>query len=179
MCPHSVLRQNKARTNREMMIMRKFLLGFIFSMLVAQSAAADDKEKLYGVWKLDSFLFEDAQTKGKKGLFGEHPKGFLILLPTGRMAGIVTADGRKVPQSDPDRVAAFQSLIAYSGKFRLEGDKFLTRVEVAWNEAWVGTDQARTFKLEGDKLFIISTTQPHVNFGGRMMTGILSWDREK
>ena len=59
--------------------MRKFLLGFTFSMLVAQSAAAD--EKLYGVWKLNSFLFEDAQTKEKKGLFGEHPKGFMILLP--------------------------------------------------------------------------------------------------
>jgi len=159
------------------MIVRKFLLGFTFSMLVAQSAAAD--EKLYGVWKLDSFLFEDAQTKEKKGLFGEHPKGFMMLLPTGRMAGIITADGRKVPQSDPERVASFQSLIAYSGKFRLEGNKFITSVEVAWNEAWVGTDQARTFKLEGDKLFIISATQPNVSFGGRTMTGILSWDREK
>ena len=132
-----------------------------------------------GFGSSNSFLFEDAQTKEKKGLFGEHPKGFMILLPTGRMSGIITADGRKVPQSDPERVAAFQSLIAYSGKFRLEGNKFITSVEVAWNEAWVGTDQARTFKLEGDKLFIISTTQPNVSFGGRTMTGILSWDREK
>jgi Lipocalin-like domain len=161
------------------MIMRKVMLGFIFSMLVAQPAAADDKEKFYGVWKLDSFLYEDAQTKEKKGLFGEHPKGVMILLPTGRMAGIITADGRKAPQSDPERVAAFQSLLAYSGKFRLEGDKFITRVEVAWNEAWVGTDQARTYKLDGDKLFIIGATQPNPNFGGRMMTGILSWDKEK
>jgi hypothetical protein len=70
-------------------------------------------------------------------------------------------------------------LLAYSGKFRLEGDKFITRVEVAWNEAWVGTDQARTYKLDGDKLFIIGATQPNPNFGGRMMTEILSWDKEK
>jgi len=95
------------------------------------------------------------------------------------MAAIITADGRKVPQSDPERIAAFQSLLAYSGKFRLEGDKFITKVEVAWNEAWVGTDQARTYKLDGDRLLIISATQPNVNFGGRMMTGILSWDKEK
>src|SRR4051812_35138294 len=159
--------------------MRKFLLSFVFQILVAKPAAANDKEKLYGVWRLDSFVYEDAQTKEKKGLFGEQPKGFLILLPTGRMAAILTADGRKVPQSDPERVAAFQSLLAYSGKFRLEGDKFITKVEVAWNEAWVGTDQARTYKLDGDKLFIISATQPNINFGGRMMTAILSWDKEK
>ena len=147
---------------------------------VARQAAADDQDRLYGVWKLTSWVFEDAETKERKALYGEHPKGYLILLANGRMMALLTADNRKVPKSDEDQIAAFRSLLAYSGKFRLEGsNKFITTVEIAWNEAWVGTEQARTYKLDGDKLDIISMTQPNVNFGGRMMTGILSWERER
>lgn len=156
--------------------MRKALLTLGMLVLLPNIGIADDR--LFGVWKLESFLYEDAQTKERKVLFGEQPKGVLILLPSSRMAAVLTADGRKAPQSDVDRLAAFQSLIAYSGKFRLEGDRFITTVEVAWNEAWVGTNQVRTYKFESDKLHIISATQPNVNVGGRLMTGILTWTRE-
>lgn len=159
--------------------MRKILIGLLLSMFVTLAVAADDNDKLIGVWKLVTFAYEDAETKEMKKLFGEHPKGYLILLPNGRIAVIGTADGRKPPRSDAERIVAFQSMIAYSGKYRVEGNKFITKVDVAWNEAWVGTDQVRTYKIEGDKLHIISATQPNVNFGGRMMTGILSWEKEK
>jgi hypothetical protein len=56
---------------------------------------------------------------------------------------------------------------------------WIKKLEPVSNEAWVDTDQERTYKLEGDMLYIISMTQPNVNFGGRMMTGILSWERER
>jgi len=158
--------------------MRKFLLGLTVAVLAAKPAAADDSDRLYGAWKLVSLVIEDAETKQKKPLLGEHPKGYLILLPSGRMSAIVTAEGRTTPRNDAERAAAFQSIFAYSGKFRLEGDKFITKVDAAWNEAWVGTDQIRTYKLAGDKLDIVSMTQPNVNFGNRMMTAILSWERE-
>jgi hypothetical protein len=95
------------------------------------------------------------------------------------MMTVVTGEGRKVA-TEAEQLAAFRSMVAYSGRYRLEGeDKFTTKVEVAWNEAWVGTDQARTYKLEGDTLYIIAATQPNPNFGNRIMTGILSWEREK
>lgn len=143
------------------------------------NTAAENNEKLYGVWKLVSYDLEDAATKERKSLFGQHPKGYLILLPSGRMMSIITAEGRKAPQTDAERSDAFRSLLAYSGRFRVDGNKFVTKVDAAWNETWVGTDQERTYKLDGDTLYIISMTQPNVNFGGRMMTGILSWERDR
>jgi hypothetical protein len=34
-------------------------------------------------------------------------------------------------------------MAAYTRKFRLEGDKFITKVEVVWNQALVDTEQTR------------------------------------
>ena len=43
-------------------------------------------------------------------------------------------------------------MIAYSGRYRVEGSTITTKVEVAWNEAWVGGEQVRHIRFEGDKL---------------------------
>jgi len=50
---------------------------------------------------------------------------------------------------------------AYSGRYTVEGDKVVHRVDVSWNEAWTGTDQVRFVKVEGDRLTI--TTAPGKN----------------
>jgi len=38
-------------------------------------------------------------------------------------------------------------MIAYTGKYRLEGNKFITTVDAAWNEEWVGAEQIRFWRL--------------------------------
>jgi Lipocalin-like domain len=159
--------------------MRVLPLCFIAVMFLARSAAADESEKLFGVWKLVSLTYEDSQTGEQKPLFGQHPKGCLILSPSGRMSAIVTAEGRLAPSTDEERGAAFRSMVAYSGTYRIEGDKWITKVDVAWNEAWVGTEQVRTYKLVGNRLDVVAMTQPAVNFSGRVLKAILSWEREK
>jgi hypothetical protein len=91
---------------------------------------------------------------------------------------VLTGEGRKVPQNDEDRAAALRSMVAYTGNYRIEGDKFITKVDTAWNEAWVGTDQLRAYKIDGDRLYIVAMSQPNPNFGGRVMHGILAFERE-
>ena len=54
-------------------------------------------------------------------------------------------------------------MFAYTGLYRVEGDRLTTRVEVAWNEAWTGTDQTRIFRLESDKLYIETIPAPSPN----------------
>ena len=71
-------------------------------------------------------------------------------------------------------------MISYSGIYRLEADKFTTKVDISWNEAWTGTEQVRFYKLEGDRLDIISAWAPAVAIPGNPMTrGILTWERQK
>jgi hypothetical protein len=50
---------------------------------------------------------------------------------------MVTGEGRKVPQTEAERSDALRSMIAYTGKHRVEDGKIITKVQAAWNEAWV------------------------------------------
>jgi hypothetical protein len=67
------------------------------------------------------------------------------------------------PQTKDEQSAAFRSMIAYTGRYRVEKDKFITTVDLAWNEAWVGTEQVRFWRVDGDKLGIITAPMPNPN----------------
>lgn len=49
-------------------------------------------------------------------------------------------------------------MAAYSGIYRVEGDKWTTKSDLAWTETWVGSDQERFFTIEGDTLAVMSTS---------------------
>jgi hypothetical protein len=93
---------------------------------------------------------------------------------------ILTGDGRKAPKTDQDRADLLKSMFAYTGMYRLEGDKWITNVDVAWNPAWVGTEQVRFFKFDGDRLQVISAwVQSVVRPEKGMARGILTFERAK
>ncbi len=71
-------------------------------------------------------------------------------------------------------------MIAYSGQFRLEPpDRFVTTVDVAWSEPWVGSEQARKFALNDETLDIISAPTRSPFTGDSLVEGVLSWVREE
>ena len=137
-----------------------------------------NNEALVGTWKLVSCVMEDVETKERKPVWGEHPNGFIVLTAGGRWIVIQTAEGRKAPQTDGDRAAAFRSMLAYSGTYRTEGSKIVISVDIAWDESWNCTEQVRYYRIEGDRLHIEAAPRPYVNFGGRVMRGILIWARD-
>jgi hypothetical protein len=158
------------------------IVALVLAVLFVPSAAVpmDAEKQLLGVWKLESFYTEFQATGEKKMLYGERPNGYVIFTPEKRMIGIITAEGRKRPTTDEDRAAAFLSMISYSGIYRVEGDKWITKVDVSWTEAWTGTDQLRFFKVDGDKLEVTSMWLQLPNLpAGSMSRGVLIWSRVK
>ena len=115
-----------------------------------------DQLPLIGAWKLVSCLMEDVETKERKPLWGDRPNGCIIVTKDGQWTAIQTAEGHKAPKTDEDRAAAFRSMLAYSGKYRIEGNKIIIDVDVAWDETWTGSEQVRYYRIDGDKLFIES-----------------------
>ena len=140
---------------------------------------ANEDKLIVGVWKLVSVMYEDQETKALTPVLGNHPRGSQIATRDGRWLALVTADNRPVPKTDEERAQALRTMISYSGHYKVEGNKVTTKVEIAWNEAWVGGEQVRFVRFEGDKLFIESPPMPHPNVGGKVVRVIVVWQREK
>jgi hypothetical protein len=157
------------------------VIRIIAALLVWLAAAPTQasESKLTGVWKLTSFVVAVMNTGERRPIYGANPKGYLIITPE-RFTLVLTADGRKAPDSDEERLNNFRTMFAYTGSYRIESDRIITAVEVAWNESWVGTQQTRIFRLEGDRLFIESIPTPSVNNPALGLTrGIVEFERSK
>jgi len=139
---------------------------------------AAESDGLIGNWKLVSWQVI-VENEAPQNVFGSNPKGYLILTREGRGIVVTTADNRKGGMGDTERAALHKSMLAYSGKYRIEGNDFITLVDVSWNEDWNGTEQRRHFRIEGDKLFIESAPAPSIVFPGKTDFRRIVWEREK
>ena len=133
---------------------------------------------LIGTWKLTSYEIELQATGERRPVLGRNPTGYLVFGRDQRMMAVITGDGRKAGEADADRAALLKTMVAYTGIYRIEGDRFITRVDASWNEVWTGTEQVRFFKLTGDRLEITSAWQPSTVLPGRPVTrGFINWRR--
>lgn len=168
------------RTRQWILVAALILAAMGAAMGSATRAFADDRDRVIGNWKLVSVVYEDPQTGERTPVLGEHPRGYQIATKAGRWLALVTAEGRKVPQTDEDRAKALRTMISYTGQFRVEDGKVITKVDAAWNEAWVGTEQVRAYRFEGnDIMHLESPPQPHPNLMGKMVKIIVTWQRDK
>jgi hypothetical protein len=139
----------------------------------------DGTGQIVGSWKLVSMQFEFSDTGERVDMFGPNPRGRLILTPAGQMIAVITPGGRARPKAGADDAALFQNLCCYSGGYRIEGDNFITEVDVAWHPAWEGSAQRRIFRLDGDDLWIATAhTDRPTYYPGRAGRGVLIWVRE-
>jgi hypothetical protein len=96
------------------------------------------------------------------------------------MIVVVTSSTRQAqaPQSVEERASAFSLTVAYTGYFKLSGDRLTTKVDISWNEAWVHAPQARTVRFIGSRLELTSDWQPNPFEPGNYGRGVLLWERE-
>ena len=163
-------------------IMRAFAI--IFSVLIVigmrpVNGEDDAASKLLGVRKLTSLrlrIVGDASLEAD--VFGSNPKGYLIFTKEGRMAAVLSAADRKPPAKDADYIALMKSFSAYTGKYTVEDGRWITKVDVSWNEVFNSQDQVRSFKLEGDLLSVQTPEQSNVLPGEKVVFS-LTFARER
>lgn len=158
----------------------KWLAVLVLLLTLVQPGLADDSSKLLGIWKLTSFEAEIQATGQKEPVMGQKPTGYVIFSPEGRAFFILTGEGRKPAKTVQERANLMNSLISYTGMYRVEGDKWITKVDVAWSPDFVGTEQARFFKVDGDRLQVLTTWGIHPNWPEKgMVRRILTFERAK
>jgi lipocalin-like protein len=136
--------------------------------------------KVHGIWKLVSQEIEVQETGQLEPPMGENPTGYALFTKEGRAFFILTGEIREPATNDEERAKLLNTLVAYTGTYRVEGDKWVTKVDVAWNPEWVGSEQTRFFKLDGDRLQVLSPWRVMPNWPDKGMTrSILSFDRSR
>jgi len=142
--------------------------------------ATGDDDRIVGVWRLIEQVYEDVDTGEQFPVFGKYPKGRQIATREGRWIALATGEDRPVPKTEAERSRALLTMIAYTGRYRVKDGVVTTKVEAAWNEAWVGGEQVRHIRFEGnDLLHIRSPVMPHPNMLDRKVRVLVTWEREE
>jgi hypothetical protein len=175
---HALRKSTRIQEATLLNMIGKTAMAFGVAAMIATTASADERHPLVGNWKLVSWqvIGEDGKPQD---VFGTAPSGYLVLTPQGRSIVLTTASGRKPGTDEAARAALQKSMLSYSGRYRVEGDDFITTVDVSWNEEWNGTEQRRHYRIEGDKLFIESAPAPSMVFPGKTDFRRIIWVREK
>jgi Lipocalin-like domain len=159
----------------------RYVVGLLAGLIAVSGpafAAEETGQKVFGSWRLISFQVQFSDENAPTELFGPHPFGRLILTPEHYMMAYLSTPDRKPPTNDTEAAALLRTMVAYTGKFRLEQDKFVTTVDGAWNETYKANEQVRYFVLHGDALKIRSE-MPSAFRPGKRASSSLVWEREK
>ena len=141
-----------------------------------------DKESglgpLVGTWRLKSEVATFSDTGERVEPHGSDPESWMTLSAGGRIMFLFGAANRRPAKSDADRATLFNTMVAYTGKVRLDGPgRIVTTVDLAMNPLIHG-EQVRFFSLADNRLAIRSAEQTFPIFGERLLVIDLVWIRE-
>ena len=137
-------------------------------------------QDLVGTWRLRTCKRVGSDGSVVEPL-GEQPVGYILYNRDQYMSVAIMA-AQRTPYRDPDlfggtpeeRSGAISTYLSYSGPYELlpERAAVIHHVEVCSFPNWVGTDQVRSVKLDGDRLALSTTpTAPEER------TDELVWER--
>ena len=124
------------------------------------------KERLIGSWRLVSY--ETTDPAGRKGKPYGNAVGRISYDANGNMAG-------QVMRPDRADVETSRGYIAYFGTYEVaaDGRSVAHHVQGSLNPAWVGGDQIRQLRFEGDRLILSTETRKQ----GVPLTHELTWEQ--
>lgn len=154
--------------------------SIILTLLACQSAAAEEDlaDKLVGSWRVVSLKLSYINENSEQDVLGANPIGRIIYSADHHFAAFVSRRDRKPAQTDADAGALLRSMVAYTGTFRIDGDRAIYTVDGAWNEAYP-REQLRILRLDGDTL-TSTAPEPQVStfFPGKRFIGVTVFVRE-
>jgi len=136
--------------------MLRLICALILVLLIATPSLG--QQSLIGTYKIISHDLQVNDTPTQP--MGKAPRGYLVLTPT-RFVAFYTGDNRKFGTSTADKAALLDTLVGWSGKYRVEGSKIIIAVDAMWTEVWTGKEQVRHWTLSGNRLTLTADRQPY------------------
>jgi hypothetical protein len=119
-----------------------------------------EAKDIIGRWDIVSWqqLYDDGR---RTAPLGETLEGFIRYLPDGDMVCMIArADranfttGGQWNADAAEKAVAYGSMLAYAGRYRIDGDTVTHSVEASLFPNWKGGEQRRDVRLDGDTLYI-------------------------
>jgi hypothetical protein len=134
-----------------------------------------------GAWRLVSWT---STAGGRTNFpFDADAKGLLVYTADGQMSVFLSRSNRSAfarPESNAgtadEKVAAFDSCFAYAGTFPVVEGRVMHRLEHCTFPNWIGTEQVRFVRFEGDRLIL--ETPPLPSGSGNAVSRLV-WERAR
>lgn len=162
--------------------MRGVMTIAALSVALCPAVGAQSLSPLVGTWQLVSWQSRDSDGRVTYPM-GRDAAGQVMFDNAGHVSIHLMQPGRPRFASD-DRAAgtptetqaAFLGYLAYYGRYTFDASSGILRIRVdgASFPNWVGTEQIRTITLAGNRF---TGTSPPVTVAGRMVSGVLVWER--
>jgi lipocalin-like protein len=160
-------------------IMKTAILGSALLFAISLSAPAAEKD-LYGTWKMVSQSQKVVDTGEVRAGRGAAPNGYVTFTPDGRVMGIILSDKRPRPESvakltDQQRIELFNTMNAYAGTYKLEGNKLTYNYDLTHNGI-TARAAVREIKIEGRKITMVNEPGRAVA-DGKMAITTTVWEK--
>ena len=141
------------------------ILPVLVAVLLSTSASG---ETLQGKWKI--VAAEDLRPDGSVGRlpWGQHPIGSIVVEGGSCYVQIMSSDvpNFSAPTSsvtEQMKASLLSSYIAYTGPCTFDdaAGKTTMKVQAAWRPDYVGTEQTRFYRFEGNKMFYGPAPNPN------------------
>jgi len=150
--------------------------------IAASPAQPTARERLLGTWKLVSAgTFRPDGKFEPYAEYGPNPRGYLMYDTTGHMCVSLAnpnhphwANSEK--PTDAEKLRSYDVFFAYCGTYevREKEGRVIHRPEVGSWPHYIGTDQSRNFRFEGDRLILSDEETPP---GGERRRYQITWQR--
>lgn len=139
---------------------------------------------LVGTWTLLSMISRDEVTGNETKIWGDAPIGFLTYTEDGRMSAVLASARRAISTDSAgeapieEQAMLFRQSVAYAGKYSLSEGGVVHHVEVATDPTWIGKDQKRFTRFEGETL-IIATPSIATPAAPNSLVFVLAWKKSE
>jgi len=143
-------------------------------------ASVSSSNPLVGTWQMIDWYNLDENGQ-KHYPLGENATGFISYSEDGHVfVHLMAADRTPYEVNDPfggseaEDSAAIKSQITYAGPYTFKGDEVVHHVTHSSCPNWVGSDQIRKIKFEGDRLELSAAG---ATIQGKTVTAYVMWER--
>jgi len=107
---------------------------------------------------------------------GNAPRGYLVITPT-RAVFFFTAGNRKFGTSADEKAALLDTLVGWSGTYRIEGSKMMISADASWTEVFTGRVEVRNFTVSGNRLTLRGEPAPHPRDPSKTSFVVNVWEK--